>query len=135
MTWIGLGTELELGITLFIIFSKINILTATQALLCSVALRLASKLHPYVYSILLSPIVIFVFVALSLELVHFLHKEKTAASRSVWRHVQDLRSKQDLELLLILSLDKKLITVNDLSDSISDLNKAPLAPATTPPTG
>jgi quinol-cytochrome oxidoreductase complex cytochrome b subunit len=116
MRWI------EIGLSLFLIFSKINILSATQALLCSLTLGLAHELNAYVYHFLLSPLVIFVVVALSLELVHFIHKEKSAMSRSVWRHVQDLRSKQDLELLLILASGQNLIT---LRDRVPDPTAAP----------
>jgi len=104
---------IEIGLTLFLIFSKINVLTATQALLCTVALRIGHELNTYVYNFLLSPIVIFVIVALSLELVHFLHREKSSMSRSVWRHVEDLRSKQDLELLLILSSPRNIVTLSN----------------------
>jgi hypothetical protein len=107
MRWI------ELGITIFILFSKMNLLTATQALLSSIVLKAASELNTYVYNILLAPIAIFIIVSLSLELVHYIHKEKTASSRNVWKHIQDLRSKQDLELLIILQSNKNLISGSD----------------------
>ena len=108
MTWI------EIGVTLFILFAKMNFLTATQALVSSIVLKIASDLNIYVYNVLLAPIAIFVIVSLSLEFVHYLHKEKTKASRNVWKHVQDIRSKQDLELLLILKSNSNLITLDSL---------------------
>lgn len=108
MTWI------EIGVTLFILFAKMNLLTATQALVSSIVLKIASDLNIYVYNVLLAPIAIFVIVSLSLEFVHYLHKEKTKASRNVWKHVQDIRSKQDLELLLILKSNSNLITLDSL---------------------
>ena len=106
MTWI------EIGVTVFILFAKMNLLTATQALVSSIVLKIASDLNTYVYNILLAPLAIFVIVSLSLEFVHYFHKEKTKASRNTWKHIQEIRSKQDLEVLFLLKSNSNLVTLD-----------------------
>jgi hypothetical protein len=79
---------------------------AAQLVLMGVCLQVA-KSRKTLTALLFAPFVSFAVFGLVIEIIHFVYRRKYCASREMWKHIEDIRARTDLETVLQLMLERQ----------------------------